>query len=471
MTWQTTSKLFPHQEPPIAKLIHSRVGALFMEQGLGKTRVAIEFACLRQEKIGRVVWFCPVSLKETIRREIEFHTDSVPYVFDDRTTWRNLPASFWYIIGTESMASSNRVAIAARTLIDNRTFVIVDESTYIKGHNARRTRRITALSECARYRMILTGTPITQGVIDLFAQMRFLSPKILGYRSFYSFAANHLEYSDKYKGMIVRALRTDVLAAKMQPYVYQVTKDDAGVDLPPKLYDRRYFFLTEEQGYYYHQAKIEILAQMDQSDYFDAYVIFQLFTALQQIVSGFWNRNGTRIEFPHSRCGTLLNVIQGIAPAEKVIVWFKYHYSIAQARAALAAEYGDVSVAEFHGGLSEKARNDELLRWRQSGRFLLATQAAGGHGLTLNEAHYAVFYENEFKYSNRIQAEDRNHRLGQAIRPTYIDLVSDSKIDRRIMKSQAEKGDLLDDFRREVEAVKDNRRGALAKLKQMVEDL
>jgi hypothetical protein len=55
--------------------------------------------------------------------------------------------------------------------------------------------------------------------------MRFLSPKILGYNSFYSFEHNHLEYHPIYTGMIVRSHNTEWLAAKIQPYVYQVTKE------------------------------------------------------------------------------------------------------------------------------------------------------------------------------------------------------------------------------------------------------
>ncbi len=163
-------------------------------------------------------------------------------MFDDKTSANDLPRdAFWYIIGIESVSSSNRVAVAANSLTTTETAVIVDESSYIKGHNALRTQRITRYSEPARYRLALTGTPMSQGVQDLYAQMRFLSPKILGYNSFYSFAANHLEYSEKYPGLVVRAHNTAWLAAKIQPYVYQVTKEDAGLCLPlPRLYNSRY---------------------------------------------------------------------------------------------------------------------------------------------------------------------------------------------------------------------------------------
>lgn len=451
-TWSTTTELYPHQRLPVDKLLRSRVGGLFMDLGTGKTRVAIEFAHLRQAKIDRVVWFCPVSLKATIAYEIGKHTDAPVCVFDDRTTRYDAPRSTpWHVIGIESMSSSDRMVLAASSLITPDSFVIVDESSYIKGHWAIRTRRITRMAERARYRLILTGTPLSQGVQDLFAQMRFLSPKILGYHSFYSFAANHLEYSDKYPGLVVKAHNTGWLAAKMQPYVYQVTKDEAGLDLPAKLYDRRYFHLTDEQEVAYAAAKWDILMQAEEVD---SYVIFQLFTALQQIVSGFWNRDGRLCEYPHRRLDTLESVILALPADEKVIIWCKYRYSVARIVERLAAEYGPASVVEFHGGLNEAKRTAEMERWRREARFLVATMASGGHGLTLNEAAYSIFYENGFKWAERHQAEDRNHRIGQARRPTYIDVLSLSKIEERITDSLAKKGNVVEDFRRKVEELK-----------------
>ena len=247
---KTITDLIPHQIPAVDKLLPIRVGALFMDMGTGKTRTAIEFVARRQGKFDRVLWLCPVSLKETIRREIHKHTDAQPTdvcVMDDAITAETLPAmATWFIIGLESVSGSTRVACVVNALITDRTFVIVDESSYIKGHRSLRTQRITAFSERAKYRMVLTGTPLSQGVVDLFAQMKFLSPAILGYHSFYSFAANHLEYSEKYPGKIVRAHHTDHLAAKIQPYVYQVTKDEC-LDLPDKLHETVYYKLSAEQ--------------------------------------------------------------------------------------------------------------------------------------------------------------------------------------------------------------------------------
>jgi SNF2 family DNA or RNA helicase len=470
------TELLPHQIPAVNKIRPSKIAGLFMEMGTGKTRTAFELVYLRQGRFDKVVYFCPVSLKETVRQEILKHTDCTDiYVFSDKTTEENLPAALWYIIGIESMSSSIRIILAARKLITAKTFVILDESSYIKGAYSMRTMRITELCKDAKYRLILTGTPLSQGVVDLFAQMRFLSPKILGYNSFYSFAANHLEYSEKYPGMIVRSHNTEFLAAKISPYVYQVTKDEC-LDLPSKLYTARYFHLTDVQAHYYDLAKEEIISQIDDHDITSIF-IFRLFSVLQGIVCGFWNRKykdkatGTekvkKIEFEHNRVTTLLNMINSIPDDKKIIIWCKYQYDIEQIKQELEIVYGKDCVAPFYGALNEKERSRQVENFRNGARFFLATQSCGGHGLTLNEAHYVIFYNNAFKYSERLQAEDRCHRIGQEEKVTYIDLHCVDTIDDRIEKALSKKGSLVAEFKNEIDKVKDKK----TKLKELIKAL
>lgn len=470
--------LLSQQVAAVTKLLPAKVGALFMEMGTGKTRTAIELIRLRQSKISRVVWFCPVALKETIRYEIKKHTDCTDetiHAFNNRTNQRNLPPVFWYIVGIESVSSSDRVALTVNSLIDENTLVIVDESSYIKGHKSMRTQRITHYAERARYRLILTGTPISQGVVDLYAQMRFLSPKILGYSSFYSFARNHLEYSEKYKGLIVRSHNTEWIAVKIKPYVYQVTKDEC-LDLPDKLYESRYCALLPQQKQWYEYAKEELLLDIDYDD-FKPYTIFRLFTALQQISCGFWRRSDTDrhgrarepfIEIEHDRLNVLIDTVTSIPETEKVIIWAKYRYDIQQINAALIELFGVDSCALFYGDVSEKQRAVEVEKFRSVTRFFISTPSCGGHGLTLNEAHTVIFYNNGFKYSERIQAEDRCHRIGQENKVGYIDIWAHCGIDERISKALVTKGNVVNQFKQEVDKIKESNKG---KLKMLIESL
>lgn len=474
MNFATSTDLLPHQVDAVAKLLPTRVGGLFMDMGTGKSRTAIELARLRQSKIDRVVWFCPVSVKPTIRYQILRHTDCPPdavCVFDDEITERTLPldSAQWFIVGIESMSSSARVILSAWRLVTADSLVIVDESTFIKGHHAKRTERITRLAQDCRYRLILTGTPFTQGAVDLYAQMRFLSPKILGYSSWYSFAANHIQWSDRYRGKIERTLNTEWLAAKIRPYVYQVTKDEA-LSLPVKRQTPRLCDLTSEQWAAYEEAKrvfVEevMLEEMEHPHRLQSSVpIFRLFTTLQSIVCGFAGDE----RYPHRRLDLLLGVLAEIPAPERVVIWAKYRVSTQEIVEALTRHYGAAAVCEYHGSLNPKRREAELERWRASGRFLVARQSVGAYGLDLTAAHWVVFYANSFKYSERIQAEDRCHRLGQTHPVTYIDLWAECKIEDRVAAALAGKSSVLKDFRAEVDKVKAGRKH---KLRQWVEEL
>lgn len=462
MTFTTTTPLYRHQQDAVTKVARLKVGALFMDMGTGKTRTAIEIAKHKGDKIDRVIWIAPTSLKATVAHEIEKHvTEPSVYVFDDRTTPKRIPEAFWYVIGVEAVGSSDRVVLSLASLITSKTMLILDESSYIKNHYAKRTRRLTKLAVKARYRYILTGTPISQGLEDIYSQMTFLSPKILGYNSFYAFARRHLEYSDKYPGMIVSTHNTGYLAAKIAPYIYQVTKDEC-LDLPDKIFERRTLRLTRQQRDAYAQAKDELLFSLDiaDDDYIQwQYAIFQLFTVLQQIISGFWHRTDpetgvkTLLEFPHDRLAVLHQTLADIPPDAKVIIWVRYLYSLRE----IAASLDDACL--LYGDLSESEREAELKRFRcGNSRYLIATQGTGGHGLNLTEATYAVYYQNGFKYADRIQSEDRMHRIGQTVKPTYVDLVADGTIDNRIMQAIRDKGDTLASFRKEVHTVRDSKR-------------
>ena len=147
-----------------------------------------------------------------------------------------------------------------------------------------------------------------------------------------------------------------------------------------------------------------------------------------------------------------------------MIIWAKYRHDIDAISTLLGQEYGTRSFAQFYGNLSEKERNLELDRFRADARFLVATPQCGGHGLTINEASYVVFYNNEFKYVNRLQAEDRNHRIGQTKKVLYTDLVCRKSIDERIEQAMARKESAVLSFKREVDRVKDKNRKQVAEL-------
>jgi hypothetical protein len=451
-------------------MLPTRVGALFMDMGTGKSRVLIEIAHRRAEKWDRLFWFTPASLRENVVAQLLEHTTLQR---SDIAIWRDVgarppsKAARVHVLSIEAMSASDRTVLTYNELATADSFVAVDESAYIKGPRAARTQRLTHMSARARYRMILTGTPISQGVVDLYAQMHFLSPQILGYASFYSFAANHLEYEvrrdprgRRYKtGRIIQSHNREYLASKIAPYTYQVRKDEC-LDLPEKLYETRYYTMSSRARALYQQAKVDILA-IDYEEW-SPIRIFHLFAKLQAITCGVV---GDELVC-HRRVDLLLSTVAEIPPLEPVIIWTKYRAAARGIARQLRATYGDGSAAELHGDISESERKRELGRWRAgSATYLVATQATGGHGLTLNEAAYSVFFADSFKYAERLQAEDRNHRIGQTRRTVYTSLHCMECIDDRIQSALSRKASALDEFQAHVQHYRNERaRDAALKL-------
>jgi SNF2 family DNA or RNA helicase len=429
--------LLPHEQTAFDKLKGTCVAGLFMDMGTGKTRTAIELIAARESVIDKVVYFCPVSLKMTIWRELEKHIDKPS-------------KTFWNIIGIESMSRSVKTISKVRSLITENTFVVCDESSFIKNFQAERTRHIIDVSKKARYRLILTGTPIQKHYPDLFAQLYFLSPKILGYNSYYSFKANHLEYSEKYPGMLLRAHNTKYLAVKMEPYIYQITQDEC-LKLPDKIYLQRYFLMSYKQRQLYNDTKEKIL-DIEQYDIIPDYIIYQLFTALQTIVSGFLHFGDKEIITDNERIDLLETTIDEISDEEQIVIWCKYRYDIDQ----ITKKLGRENCSVFSGDLNEKKRNEELNRFAKGEtRFFVSIASCGGFGLNeLVCSAYVIYYNTDFNYAIRKQSEDRNMRIGQKRKVTYIDLICNRSIDERIQANLDGKGDIIRDFRARMKGAK-----------------
>lgn len=141
-----------------------KVGALFMEPGTGKTRVAMKLICTTD--CTDIFWIAPLRTIDNVKNEIE--------------RWGGIDRTI-YFYGIESISASDRIFIELYNLVDksSKPFVVIDESLKIKNAEAKRTKRIIQLSNIVEYKLVLNGTPISKNLLDMWPQMQFLSPKIL----------------------------------------------------------------------------------------------------------------------------------------------------------------------------------------------------------------------------------------------------------------------------------------------------
>lgn len=435
--------LLPYQEKAVDKLLKYKIGACYMEMGTGKTLIALTLIKNRydRKKINHCIWLCPFSITEETKKNIK--------------STAIMPENFLTICGIESLSSSQKTfSKIIKIMKSKECYLIIDESLLVKNPYALRTINITRLSTLAEYKMILNGTPISKNAADLFSQWFLLDWRVLGYQSYWSFAANHLEFDEKFQYKIRRVLNVDYLIDKISPFTYEIKKEDVLKDLPKKIYLGYTFDLTYEQEEHYEYVKDMFLSEelLYKTEY-DDNIIFRLFNALQQVTSGrkiiskatepiryepFYNGED------NPRIQALINIIMQIPEDDKIIIWCKYTHEIYEIYDVLKAR-GYNSVI-YNGEMSKKKRDISLENFRTSAKFILINKGCGAFGLNLQFCHYMIFYSNDFNYATRAQAEDRVHRLGQSHDVVIYDLYASCKIDQRIQMNLEDKESLLYQF-------------------------
>lgn len=390
-----------NQEKAFEKLSKLKCGALFMEMGTGKTKVALDLINSKLNKIDYILWICPVSIKNEIEAE--------------KNKW--YPQLELNIVGCESLGSSDRIYLETLRSIENKNvFTVVDESLKIKNSEAKRTIRILHIGNLSRYRLILNGTPVSKNVMDLWTQMQFLSPKILNMTEL-EFKNTFCEYylRGKLKGLVKKVYNTEYLISLIEPYIF-----DSELDLDiPSNYENIYY----ENIYYeeYQQIKQEVLQEYLTQGQLDFFI---LSTRLQRC----YTKSYKNILFD------LINKIDG-----KVIIYVKYLKNIPEGMQKIT-------------GIEYLKQRKQILNDFKNNQFkvLFMTYGVGSYGLNLQFCNNIIFADQTFDYAQKIQAEHRIFRLGQHKEVNYYNLVCKNGMENIIMKSLTKKTNLLDEIKREI---------------------
>ena len=291
----------------------------------------------------------------------------------------------------------------------------------------------------------MNGTPISRNEADLYAQFLILDWRILGYKSYWSFAYNHLEY-DEY-GRVRRVLNTDYLAKKISPYTFQVLKSDCLV-LPQKKYYTRGFFLTQEQNAHYDDIASILIDDIDE---WNPETIYRLFSALQAIISGkrvvFETSRHFRTEemfknpMENPRIQTLMNILPN---DEKAIIYCRYESEISQLCTLIP------NSVRFDGTTSIKERNKALEAFRGNSQFLIANKNCAGFSLNLQFCRKIIYLSNDWELGKRLQSEDRVHRIGQERDVNITDIFAYNTLDEKILSCLRKKEMILDNIQKEI---------------------
>ena len=461
---------YKHQEEAFNASADAKNFALLLDMGTGKTKVTLDTAAYLFEK-GHVEFVLVVAPKGVIANwEGEIKTHLPPRIKRELVLWNpnlskerrdTLKELYRYtdpeghrtpgrklkflLMNVEAFQTEKGTEVADLFVKKFKTFMVVDESTTIKNRKAKRTKALCAVGRGAVYRRILTGSPVTHSPLDLFSQMAFLDPKILGFKSYYAFQGRYSVVDRRTMGahsfnQVVGFRRLDELTEKLSEHSFRVKKEDC-LDLPAKIYTKREVVLTKEQEKAYKQMKKLALARLDSGELSTTQNVLTQIMRLQQICCGnLTDDDGKTHPLPSNRIKELLKLCDEVQG--KAIIWATWTADIRSIADALRDCYGVQAVATLHGETpdSERPQIVKSFQDKQSElRFLVGHPKTGGYGLTLTAASTVIYYSNSYDLELRVQSEDRAHRIGQHNKVTYVDLLSPGTIDEKIVKSLRDK--------------------------------
>lgn len=460
-------KLRPYQEKILDATKNMRHCALFLEQGLGKTAIALKTAShlYGTNFIDRVLVVSRGKVAENWHYEEipKFLSGDVPVIsytwrsdkplrMTGNIVWAGSPTDVTGKLLVVCMNKEALLTVKGKSFLDEffkgKVLFIIDESTIIKGPTTKTTRISTAYGNQAIAKRILSGTPSPNGVEDLFSQYRFLDPNILGTTSVVAFRRSFCELQEQFFGgrrvmKTVGSKNQADLERLVAPFTIRLTKAEALPDLPEKTYTVRKFDLYPEQRKAYDNLRDSLRAELFNEDgslrdEVTATLVIQRITRLQQITSGFVvpdsMENTPYIFEKNAKMDALMDIVAERGH-EKTIIWARYRQDIATITDRINAELGPDSAAALYGGVEKDQRHENLeqfMRGRVS--YLVANPMVASHGLTLTVADTCIYYSNSYNWEDRAQSEDRIHRMGMRQSAHYIDLVAHDTIDQRVLE-------------------------------------
>jgi SNF2 family DNA or RNA helicase len=318
--------------------------------------------------------------------------------------------------------------------------MVVDESTRIKTPRAQRTKRILGLGRHAKYRRILTGTPVTQSPFDIYSQFAFLGYELLGFFSYTSFKHNYGRWEKKFtrKGdksweyeELIEYIHLDDLRQRLKPHYYRREKSEC-LDLPSKVYKVIGIDLSPQQRRLYEQVESEGVLEFDDFRLLTPLQITRLLRC-QQITGGFLPTGEQGVARPlkdNPKLDLMLELVED--HPGKTIIWARFRAEIMAIVAKLKETYGYDQVVEYHGGVPSNKRPEMVKRFQEGDARFLVGQQASGVGIDLYAAETVFYFSNDFSYDHRYQSEDRCHRIGLKHPVLYIDLIANDTADERI---------------------------------------
>lgn len=457
--------LWKHQADTLDRFAYLNEAALLHEMGTGKTTSAIAWLRAKYNQNRSVVPTLIVSPVATLYNWLEEIQRNAPEkVFESSVVLegsarkrldiiKDSEAKI-YITNPEALDMAD-VASALRDKTRNGAFV-GDEAHRFKNHKSKRLGVLLSITDFCRYRMILTGTPILNSYLDLWALWRILDRGETFGMNFFVFRERYFRDANiawkgkpKYFPNYVPKPGIDADISKMIDTKASRLKKADCLTLPPLLRMIEKVELSAEQRKVYTQMENELIAEVREGACVATNALTRVLRMLQ-ILTGYVqvetesNEKLAVLLKSNPRLQRLSELLEELTPSAKVIVWCNFQENY-RAIARVLQDQG-IAFAELTG--QTKDRQAEIVRFQTdpSCRVIISNPQAGGVGVNLTAASYAIYYSRGYSLGDRLQSEARCHRGGSEIHEkiTLIDLVAPNTLDEDVLAALLRKENFSD---------------------------
>jgi hypothetical protein len=472
--WPFKHRPFPFQMKVFAAARHMKVFALApVAMGVGKTKMTLDVAADKFMR-GEIDTLCVIApngvQKQWVTKAIPEHgTTAIRWRADVWSPTKIRPSPVMSNTGPRALrvltfnveafsGESGKAFRAAREFLQTgKAMLVVDESSRIKSPRAMRTKSIVKLRQYSAVRAVLTGTPITRGLEDLFMQYDFLDPSIVGMSNYYGFRNRYCVTKVPYYGApagavtIVGYRNVEEFVRKIAPHTFFIGKDVLG--LPEKTYERREVVITDEQRRLYDMLRNELVADLQAQRIPTPANAAVRLIRLQQVLCGhkIEVEEGTTEEGEDFRITSSIPIDSKRLDAlydvltqhdGQAVIWCKFTDDILDVTEFLREQGHDV--VTYYGDTKSAERTEAVESFKRGeAMYFVANPDAAGTGLDgLQCAELAVYYSNGFRAESRWQSEDRIHRIGMRGRAHYVDLVVPNTVDTLILRNLESKSSI-----------------------------
>lgn len=433
---QAKQLAFTYQQEAVNSIKDLEYAAIFHEQGLGKSKIAIDLMLywLSKKTVDTILIVTKKSLIKNWEDELGMHSYLKPkvlsvdknknyYVFNSPA--RVILCNFEVIISEKS-----RIELFQKT---RAVAIIIDESAKIKNPDSTITQTLFDLASGFVKRIIMTGTPVANRPFDIWAQIFFLDHGASLGESFIAFKrnsdlSNDLALDTDKRNAFEECIKT--IFSKIDLFSVRETKSSGVIKLPKKEFHQIYSNWEQHQYDLYSHIRDELRAYVikDNTAVIDeSEDILKRLLRLVQAASNPLLIDEAYDQYP-GKMDHLLALLSDISNAEeKAIVWTCFTQNVDW----LANELCEYNAVRVHGKMNIDDRNRSISRFKtdESVKVLIATPAAAKEGLTLTVANHVIFFDRGFSLDDYLQAQDRIHRISQTKTCHVYNLIMLNSID------------------------------------------